>query len=134
MLALLAVNAEGRGHGSLPVEGGGSVHVTYSPHHIKQVYLDEYTREPLPQFLVEAATREVLNYFNSRVWELSDARSVLGDSDSKVIRTRWVIHNNGDAGKPDIRARLVACEVSTLKSDDFVASTPPLEAQMRLLS
>ena len=69
-----------------------------------------------------------------RVWELSDARSVLGDSDSKVIRTRWVIHNKGDAGKPDIRARLVACEVNTFKSDDFFASTPPLEAKRLLLS
>ena len=96
------------------------------------MYLDGYTREPLPSDLVQAAIKEELEYFNSKVWELSDARKVFGNSDSKVIRTRWVICNKGDAEKPDIRARLVACELNTYKSDDYFASTPPLEAK-RLL-
>ena len=42
--------------------------------------------------------------------------------------------NKGDAGRPDIRARLLACELNTFKSDDFFASTPPLEAKRLLLS
>lgn len=44
------------------------------------------------------------------------------------------MHNKGDAERPDIRARLVACEVATEKSDAFFASTPPLEAKRLLLS
>ena len=54
------------------------------------------------------------------------------DAENKVIRTRWVISNKCDDTQPDIRARLVAQEVSTCKSDDCFASTPPLEAK-RLL-
>ena len=120
--------------GTMPCEGGGKVRIQYSPTDFKATYLDEYTREPLPSNLVQAAIKEELEYFNSRVWELSDARKVLGDGESKVIRTRWVICNKGDAGRPDIRARLVACELNTFKSDDFFASTPPLEAKRLLFS
>ena len=98
----------------LPVEGGGAVKIHFSPHDFRAQYLDEYTREPLPHTLVQAAIREELDYFNSKVWELSDARRVMGESDSKVIRTRWVITNKGDTEKPDIRARLVACELNTV--------------------
>ena len=60
--------------GTIPVEGGGFVRVHYSPQDFKAVYLDEYTREPLPSDLAQAAIKEELEYFNSRVWELSDAR------------------------------------------------------------
>ena len=68
------------------------------------------------------------------MWELSDSDAVLREPESKVIRTRWVICNKGDSKSPDIRARLVAQEVNTYKSDDFFASTPPLEAKRLLFS
>ena len=45
-----------------------------------------------------------------------------------------MICNTEDVANPDIRARLVACEVNTFKSDDVFASTPPLEAKRILLS
>ena len=45
---------------------------------------------------------------------------------------RWVICNKGDSQNPDVRARLVACEVGQSKEATYVASTPPLEA-LRLL-
>ena len=61
-------------------------------------------------------------------------RGRLWGSDSKVIHTRWVITNKGDTQKPDIRARLVACELNTFKSDDLFSATPPLEAKRVLLS
>ena len=80
------------------------------------------------------AIREELSYFNKQVWELSDAQKVMGDKTAKTIRTRWVITNKGDDAAPDIRARLVATEVNTFKSDDFFASTPPLEAKRILFS
>ena len=45
-------------------------------------------------------------------------------------RSRWVHCNKGDAVNPDIRARLVACEISKGdKNDSFFASTLPLEAK-----
>ena len=56
------------------------------------------------------------------------------NKEAKVIRTRWVITNKGDDSEPDIRARLVAQEINTRKSDEYFASTPPLEAKRLLLS
>ena len=56
-------------HGVLPVENGGTVKITYDVKHFKPTYLDEYTREPLPRHLVQAAIRDELDYFNSKVWE-----------------------------------------------------------------
>ena len=53
--------------------------------------------------------------------------------DPKTVRSRWVLCNKGDVAHPDIRARLVACEVNTgTKDDSFFASTPPLEAKKML--
>ena len=106
--------------------------VNYRLQDVKATYLDEYTREPLPYSLVMQAIQEELEYVNNNVWELSDAQKAIGDAEAKTIRTRWVICNKGDAACPDIRARLVATELNTYKSDDFFASTPPLEAK-RLL-
>ena len=92
---------------------GGEVKIHYDIKEFKETYLDEYTREPLPHHLVREAIRDELDYFNSKVRELSDAKKVMGEEGSKVIRTRWVICNKGDASTPDIRARLVACELAT---------------------
>ena len=61
---------------------------------------------------------EELSYFNKHVWEIADAKRAMDDHDSKTIRTRWVITNTGDAANPDVRARLVAQEVNTQKSDE----------------
>ena len=52
----------------------------------------------------------------------------------KVVRTRWVVCNKGDEANIDIRARLVATEVNDAKSDEYFASTPPLEAKRMMLS
>ena len=81
--------------GSIPCEDGGQVTITYDVKQFKDTYLDEYTREPLPHHLVRAAIRDELDYFNKTVWELSDAKRVLGEEGAKVIRTRWVICNKG---------------------------------------
>ena len=58
----------------------------------------------------------------------------MNDKDATLIRTRWVITDKCDEATPDIRARLVAQEINTFKSDEFFASTPPLEAKRLLLS
>ena len=70
--------------GSIPVEGGGQVTVRYAAQDFKDVYLDEYTREPLPHHLVRAAIKDELDYFNTKVWELSDAKRLVG---RKAVRS-----------------------------------------------
>ena len=52
----------------------------------------------------------------------------------KLVRMRWVICDKGDRTAPDVRARLVACEVAHNKSEELFASTPPLEAKRLLFS
>ena len=88
--------------------------VCYEEANFKKVYLDEYTREPLPHKPVVEANTEEREYFNSRVWELADAQQV-GDKQTKVVRTRRVLTNKGDAEKPDVRARLAACEINAYR-------------------
>ena len=53
-----------------------------------------------------------------------------------LVRSRWVMANKGDSSDPDMRARLVGCEVNKggEKVDAFFASTPPLEAKRILFS
>ena len=53
---------------------------------------------------------------------------------ARVIGTRWVSCNKGDADNPDIRCRLVCQEVNTYDSDKFFAATPPLEALRLIVS
>ena len=56
--------------------------------------------------------------------------------DHKLVRCRWVLCNKGDAANPDVRARLVACEVNygTTTEASFYAATPPLEAKKILFA
>ena len=56
------------------------------------------------------------------------------EPEAKVIPSRWVLCNKGDAAHPDVRARLVGCEINTYKDDSFYASTPPLESKRMLIS
>ena len=52
-----------------------------------------------------------------------------------LVRSRWVLCNKGDADSPDVRARLVSCELNNgEKNDFFSASTPPLEGKRMLFS
>ena len=108
--------------------------IEYSSHNFKTVYKDEYTGEELPTHLVRAAMEEELNYFNLHVWDAVEQKIAYTTEDFKLVRMRWVICNKGDDAEYDVRARLVACEVNTYKSDEYVASTPPLEAKNLLFS
>ena len=81
---------------SIPKVEGGQVRISYEAVNFKAQYVDEYTREPLPLELVKAAIIDELDYSNSKVWEVADARAVMKDKASKLVRTRWVICNKGD--------------------------------------
>ena len=52
----------------------------------------------------------------------------------KIINTKWLDVNKGDAENLNIRARLVGCEFATEKRDDLFAATPPLESLRMILS
>ena len=119
---------------SIPLHGGGKLPIAYEDQNFKAVYKDEYTGEVLPTHLVRAAMEEELEYFNSCVWEAVDRKSAEAMDGHKLVRMRWVICNKGDEAEYDVRARLVACEVNTFKTDEYFASTPPLEAKRLLFS
>ena len=113
---------------SIPYREGGEYRFKFSVENFKAAYRDEYTGEQLPNHLVRQAMCEEMSYFNSVVWELVETEKAKAENDFKLIRTRWVVSNKGDADSPDIRARLVACEVNQYKTDMFHASTLPPEA------
>ena len=77
---------------------------------------------------------EELGYFNAHVWDAVEKKIAYTTEEFKLVRMRWVICNKGDDNAYDICARLVACEVNTYKSDEYFASTPPLEAKKLLFS
>ena len=113
-----------------PKLGHGHVEIMFDPRNFKPIYRDEYTNEVLPEALVRAAICEELAYFNHKVWQITDMTAAQSYKDAKIVRCRWVLANKGDATSPDVRARLVACEVNHGggKEEDYYASTPPLEA------
>ena len=130
--------------GSVPPEGGdefpsshitrtngGKVKVDYTDDSFRPRYIDEYTGEVLTPSLIRAAIVEELNYFNdNQIWQLEVLSKVKASAEAVRVRTRWVLCNKGDASNPDMRARLVACEVNkTGKKDAFDASTPPGKSQ-----
>ena len=52
----------------------------------------------------------------------------------KIISTKWIDTNKGDATAPNIRARLVGREIKRDKRDDLFAATPPLESLRMIVS
>ena len=56
---------------------------------------------------------EELTYFcEKEVWMLEDLHTMKSIADHVFVRARWVLCNKGDVESPDMRARLVACEVN----------------------
>ena len=118
---------------SIPLIGGGSRPVHYNPHNFRERYTDEYTGELLPTNLIRTAIVDELDYFNSKVWELSSKEQMVKYPEAILVRSRWVVCNKGDSTSPDVRARLVSCELNKDgRNDAFSASTPPLEAKKAL--
>ena len=105
------------------------------PHVRSPSYIDKYTGEALEPALISTAIREELDYFNSKVRQIEQKSDMLKKKDYVFVRSRWVLCNKGDNKVPDMRARLVACEVNKGdRHDAFYASTPPLEAKKVLFS
>ena len=73
---------------------------------------DEYTNEPLPHPELVEPMYDDLEYVNDHVWAAVPLSQALSDTHAKVIGTRWVLCNKNDRANPDVRARLVAQELS----------------------
>ena len=59
-------------------------------------------------------------------WKISE--KVQEIADAVHVRTRWVLCNNVDVEKPDMRARFVACKIDTTGEENALfASTFPGE-------
>ena len=113
---------------------GGYLNISYDCW--KPRYVDEYTGEVLQDNLIHEAMIDELDYFNEHVWEVDTLEHMKTVPDYILVRSRWVMANKGDSAEPDMRARLVGCEVNKggEKNDQFFASTPPLEAKKLLFS
>ena len=97
----------------------------YDTENCKQTDFDEYTGYVLPEGPVRAAIMEELGYVSEKViWAAADYGEMNSDSTSTFVRMRWVLCNKGDEVSPDVRARLVACEIARDKQSQFYESDP----------
>ena len=114
----------------------GKIRIDFEDHQFRPGYTDEYTGETLQKSLIREAIVEELSYFcEKEVWMIEDFNAMQKVADHVLVKSRWVLCNKGDLDKPDMRARLVACEVNKgQKNADFFASTPPLESKKLLFS
>ena len=92
---------------------------------MKEKYLDEYIRDPLPIPEVADAVADELTWLNDEVWDGVWKHEVDIEQDALVVGTRWAACNKGDHHNPDVRMRLVAREVNTYKKEAYFAATPP---------
>ena len=121
---------------SIKRTSGGVLPIGYLPCQFRPRYIDEYTGQVLDPELAKGAIIEELDYFNSRVWEISTMEEMRAVPGHIHVRSRWVCCNKGDDSMPDVRCRLVACEINKGgdRPDHFFASTPPLEAKKLLFA
>ena len=98
---------------SLPNMDGGTIPIEYKESNFKDRYLDEHTGKVLPNHLNKDAIEDELNNVNGKVWKLSTVDEMEKGPNYRLVRSRWVMCNKGDADTPDCRARLVSCELNT---------------------
>ena len=116
---------------SIKRASGGVLPIGCSPSQFRPRYVDEYTGQVLDPELARSAIIEELDYFNSRVWEISTKEEMEAVPGYIYVRSKWACCSKGDDTMPDVRCRLVACEINKGgdRPDHFFAGTPPLEAK-----
>lgn len=113
---------------------GGYVSITHD--NWEPYYTDEYAGEIIPQDLSRAAMIDELDYFNEHAWQVENSGEGEAGAGLHPCALAMGYGNKGDFEEPDVRARLVECEVNKTgeNNDAFYASTPPLEAKKMLFS
>ena len=84
--------------------------------------------------LCAKARREEVEYIRKDVHERVPREASLRETGKAPIKTGWAQTDNGQPGKPNVRARWVAKEYKTHARPELYASTPPLKALNVVLS
>ena len=80
-----------------------------------------------PEGVKIARRLEIKHVHDKRVWK-KISRRLAQQHGYKIIKTRRIYINKGDAESPNYRSRFVAKEFNTGDQDGLFASTPPIEA------
>jgi len=95
-------------------------------------FFDDVSGKLLNKDLATAARKLEMKFFKDmQVYEKVDRRRAAADG-CRVISTKWLDVNKGDATNPNYRARLVGREIKMDSRLDLFAATPPLES-LRLM-
>ena len=91
-------------------------------------FYDDIIGHVMDQKRAVAARKLEMDFFKQMMVYTKVPRKEAQDGGHKVIITRWLDVNKGDAENPDYRARLVGRELNTEARLDLFAATPPLES------
>ena len=91
-------------------------------------FYDDITGYAMDQEKAIAARKLEMDFFRKMNVYTKVPRREAQDGGHKIITTRWLDVNKGDATNPDYRARLVGRELNTEARLDLFAATPPLES------
>ena len=95
---------------------------------------DDVSGKDLVPELVVKAREEEMSYFRKLgVYKVVPREHQKGTG-GKIIGTRWVDVNKGDAESPNCRSRLVGREFNVGRDNTLYAATPPLEALRVVIS
>ena len=95
---------------------------------------DDVTGEILdPKEVMKARLKELECIDNKKVWRKISRRDAL-EKGIKIIKSRWIDVNKGDAVSPNYRSRFVGKEFNDGWEEGLFAATPPLEALRLLVS
>ena len=79
-----------------------------------------------PRLVGEARALEMKFFNDMRVYDNVPQAEMLARR-GKIIKTRWIGVNKGDAAHPNYRSRFVGKEFKTYADDALYASNPPLK-------
>ena len=96
----------------------------------EQDFMDDVHGGLLDKKLATEARRVEIEFFR----KMGVYTKVRREPWMRVITTKWIDTNKGDADDPNYRARLVGREIATHKRDDLFAATPPLESLRYIVS
>ena len=98
-------------------------------------FFDDLTKQELSAWLVKAARKKELEYFESKsVWKKVSTQEAWRISGRPPVTVRWVDVDKGDNQRLDMRSRLVARQIRGAHEDPMFSLTPPSEALRTALS
>ena len=99
-----------------------------------ELYDDMHEFKKMDREAVIMARRTEMQFFQKMGVYVKVPRGMAKMHGAKVITTKWLDTNKGDAESPNYRSRLVGREVKYDKRLDLFSATPPLETLKVLIS